>query len=170
MLCGACQTEVEATKFCSNCGAPLAKHETKSRAEVSIEWIREIFSSLGYEAGDITKGENGSTFFAKHAQNPNVSLDYRPALRVVIVTTMWTVKAPSLIERGEFFKALNSMNLETIACQCSVPEKDMTTLFVQFTFFVTDVISRLDVIAFNELATSLVRRVINQPRVQKIMT
>jgi hypothetical protein len=46
----------------------------------------------------------------------------------------------------------------------------MDSLAVQVGFFVTDVVSRLDIIAFTELATSLMQRVINQPRVQKAMT
>jgi hypothetical protein len=170
MLCQNCKTEVSPTKFCSNCGAALAAAETKSRSEVTADWLKEIYVGLGYEVGDITRGERESSFLGRHKQNPNVSVDFRPGLRVILVTSMWTIKAPGLMDRGEFFKALNSMNAETIGCQCAVPEKEMDTLFVQLPFFVTDVVSRLDIIAFNELAITLTRRVINQPRVQKIMT
>jgi hypothetical protein len=171
MLCKSCNTEVSPTKFCSNCGAALAASEAKPRAEITPEWIREIYADLGYEMGEIKAGDHGSSLvFGQHKQNPNVTIDFRPGLRVLLLTSTWTIKAPNLIDRGEFFRALNSMNLETIAAQCSVPEKEMGSLYVQVSFFLTDIVSRLDIIAFNELATSLTRRVINQPRVQKVMT
>jgi hypothetical protein len=83
----------------------------------------------------------------------------------------WTENRPAghLLERGEFFKALNSMNAETISCQCSVVD-NLTSLGVQFSLFITDVISRTDIIAFNEFATSIAWRVIRSPRVQKVMS
>jgi hypothetical protein len=170
MLCKNCNTEVSPSKFCSNCGAALAAAESKPRAEVTAEWLKEIYTGLGYEVKEITRTDVSASFFGVHKQNPNVTVDLRPGLRMILVTSNWTIKAPGLMERGEFFRALNSMNLETVCCQCSVPEKEMDSLYVQVSFFVTDVVSRLDIIAFNETAIALTRRVINQPRVQKVMT
>jgi hypothetical protein len=169
MLCKSCNTDVSPSKFCSNCGAVLAAAETKPRAEVTAEWLKEIYTGLRYEAKEITKTDVSASFFATHKQNPNIVVDLRPSLRMMLVTSSWTIKAPGMMERGEFFRALNSMNLETVCCQCSVPEKEMDTLYVQLSFFVTEVLSRLDIITFNEAAISLTRRVLNQPRVQKVM-
>lgn len=169
MLCQSCKTEVSPSKFCSNCGAALASTETKARAEVTPDWLKEVYVGLDYQVGEITRNENGmSSFFGKHKENPNIIVELRPSLRILLVTSQWTIKSPGMLERGEFFKALNSMNLDTICCQCSVPES-LDALYVAVTFFVTDVVSRLDIIAFNEVSISLTRRVLNQPRVRKIL-
>lgn len=169
MICPNCRTEVTGTKFCSNCGAVLSKEDKKSRTEFSAAWVCDILRDLEYEVSEVQKGENGETFTARHKAKINLMVDYRSSLRVLLVTSLWTAKAPGVLDRGEFFKALNSLNNDTISCQCSVDETNLDSLYIQYTFFVTDVVSRSDVLAFVEFVYNITKRVVHQPRAKTLL-
>jgi hypothetical protein len=168
MICPNCRGEVGAAKFCSNCGASLAKEDKKPRGEFSVAWVRGILGDLEYEVSEIQTGENGDSFTARHKAKPNLLVDYRPALRVVLFTSLWTAKVPGMLDQGEFFKSLNSLNNDTVSCQCSVDETSLDTLCIQYSFFVTDVVSRADLTAFVEYANNITNRVVNRPRAKKL--
>ena len=170
MICPACKTDVVGpAKFCSNCGADMSsQNDKKSRAEFTIDWVKEIFSSEGYEVGDITEGERGKGFLAKHKGHPNVYVEYRSTISVLKFDTSWSLsKAPGILERLQFFKTVNSMNSETIGCQCSVSENDLSTLTVQFYFYVTESVTRFDITSFNDFCRQICSKVLNNPRIQK---
>jgi hypothetical protein len=70
--------------------------ETKKCAEVSIEWLKEIYSSLDYETDEIKTTSNSKTFNGIHKANPNLFVELRPSLRVILITSNWNIKAPNL--------------------------------------------------------------------------
>jgi len=170
MICPNCRAEVAANKFCSNCGTALTKEDKMSRAEFSVAWVRDILRDLEYDVSEIKKAENDAeSFTARHKARFNLILDYRGSLRVLLVTSLWTAKAPGVLDRAEFFKALNSLNSDIVCCQCSVDEKSLDSLYIQYTLFVTDIVSRSDVVSFLELVDSITNRVVHQPRAKAIL-
>jgi hypothetical protein len=133
MKCLKCSAELAApTKFCGSCGADLStQNETRSRADFSLDWVMGIFKDEGYEVTK-TEGTAIPQFIAKKPDTaPKFIIEYRDIVRLLMFTTSWAIKPPGLLERLEFYKAVNNANAKTIGFQCSVQEKDLTTLYIQ---------------------------------------
>lgn len=168
MICGTCKANVATAKFCSNCGAGLGvSADVRPAAEVTITWLGEIYGRAGYKVDDLTDTEATRTFRASHPSNPNVIIDLRPTLRAMTLTSYWNIRSPTMFERGDFFQMLNLLNNKTIYCQCSVSESDLSSLGIQLGFFITDQVSELDVIAFNDFAITVTRRALSEARLHK---
>jgi hypothetical protein len=167
MICSNCKSEVSVAKFCSSCGSLLAgQNETRSFDKVDAAWLRDILIGAGYSIEDFKESSDGGSFLARHKDNPNWFVDYRKAIRLVCFSSPWTIRSPSMFQRTDYYAAINKVNQNTVAIQCSVNDAhDCFT--VQCSFFVTESVSRLDIIAFNERAVSLVRRGIQDEALKK---
>lgn len=173
MRCSACNADVPAGKFCSNCGGTLrVEAEPRRYDQVDIEWIAAVLKRSDFEVEIGKPGTDGgkpTTLLARHRTHPNFMVDLRPTVRYVMFTSYWTVKPPGMLDKGDFFKAVNAANLDTICVQCSVAENDLTTVSVQLGLFLTESMTEVDLAEFVEIASKLVRRAIESDRLKKYM-
>ena len=171
MICPTCKATVTTGRFCASCGTPVAgQNETRTLAEFDAAWLKDILVTVGYVIENYKETPEGATFIARHSDNPNWFVDFRKGLRLIMFTSLWNIRPPGMLERKEFFAAVNKMSLSTIAIQCSVDEPKHDCLNIQCAFFVTESVSRFDILTFNEGAVALVRRGIQHEAIKKFVS
>jgi hypothetical protein len=171
MFCPKCKATAPAGRFCASCGTPIAgQNETCSLAQFDGVWLKDILAAVEYVIENYKEGPEGATFVARHSDNPNWLVDFRRNLRLFTLTSEWRIRPPGMLERKELFAALNKICLGTIAIQCSVDEPKLNCLNLQCSFFITESVSRFDILAFNDAAVALVRHALQIEEIRKFLS
>jgi len=163
MICGACKSEVKAAKFCSSCGAELFSKASIHAAEFSLEWVAETLRADGYTVGPIIEQTPERHCIASKKGAPTLFIYYRPDIRLLMLQTSFSVRPPTPDERLDHLKAANSLNANSLLFKCWFEDEKYDLLHCQFGFNVPEVVSPLDLIAFNELTVVLVRSALGKP-------
>ena len=170
MICPTCKATAPAGRFCASCGAPIGQNETRFLAQFDAAWLKDILGSVEYVVENYKEGPEGATFIARHPDKPNWLVDYRRNLRLFTFTSEWRIRPPGMLERKELFAALNKICLGTIAIQCSIDEPKLNCLNLQCTFFITESVSRFDILAFNDADVDLVRHALQFEEIRNFLS
>lgn len=165
MKCAKCAAPLDYnSRFCSACGADVsASNKVISQKNLSAVWLRELFAAEGYKISQI----EGDTFSAQHAENPNLTVDYRSGIDLIVFTSWWTLsKPPSFLQAGAFREAVRLANEETVVCKCSATPKG-DALRTQFTMYVCSQTMAFDILRMVMTFSQATRQVLNRADIQK---
>jgi hypothetical protein len=145
MRCLSCKAEVPVTeKFCPSCGAEnvAGEDDVKSPEQITLDWLASILVEEGY---DIEKGDE--SFLAIHERLTDLMVTISPFLQSIMFLSFWKTSVPPEKER-EFLSDLNKANRKGIIFSISSDEKSSYDVRIIGSIFMTEKVSRRDILKF----------------------
>jgi hypothetical protein len=166
MQCEKCQADVPVTaRFCPTCAAPVLKEgDVKSPSEVSVEWLKAILETQGYNVEVGTK--DPETLIAKHDNAPNLMVSLRKKISLITFQSLWNMKKPSWGQKNDFLTAINKANSLHWLCACYSTE-ELDSFNVSTALYMTERLSSRDIAAFIDLFVSGINTTIDNSGIRK---
>ena len=170
MQCTSCKCENSVTsKFCSSCGNQLLTDgDIRSPSEITVNWLRDIFQSLGYEVRTDDFNETENTFFARHADKPNIFIELKRQISLITFLSSCRIKKHSCGQKSQHLSVVNKANTINWLCSCSL-DKEMDGFNITGSMFITEKISNRDIASFLDTFSSGIDAVLNNSGVRELV-
>ncbi|HEY8911312.1 MAG TPA: zinc ribbon domain-containing protein [Desulfosporosinus sp.] len=109
MKCEKCMAGIALdAKFCPNCGEKVQMFtEGMTGNEISIEWLVNLFTKLGFE---VEVNSNGDSFFGKHKENYNFEVHLNASLKVILISSNFSMKQKNISDINNLQNAVVKAN------------------------------------------------------------
>ena len=115
MQCTRCGLDVpDDARFCMSCGLRIETPSTIRRPEdIDLDWVLKCMVSIGYD-GEITETEDSKFIAARHEKHPNVFVELRSNLGLVVFSLFYSSVSGADLSNIEFLHAVNSFNVTSL--------------------------------------------------------